>query len=105
MIEGDDGAPEPLRPRRASRRDTKRAGVSRTWRRSSGRCVVPLPGKHAEFAGRRYAQLDHQLRAVRFDGAQTDTELIGDLLVEFARDDAVEDVMFARRQHLQSRTL
>ena len=58
----------------------------------------PLRGRIAQFPrqpaklGRRIdTQFFHQLGAIRLDRAQSDAEFIGDLLVELARNDAIED--------------
>ena len=57
----------------------------------------------AKFRGRRHAELLHHLRAMRLHGAKTDAEIIGDLLVEHAGDDPLENRQFPRREQIQAR--
>src|SRR3954468_1180291 len=64
--------------------------------------VALFAGEPAELGGRVDAELFHQLRAVRLDRAQADAKVVGDLLVEPARDDAIEDFAFTRREHRQA---
>ncbi len=78
-----------------------RAGCrAQDLRRRQSRCSpASLPSSAAVVD----AELGHQLRAIRLDGAQADPKFVGDLLVELAGNNAVEDLALARRKHRQAR--
>src|SRR2546425_8253764 len=94
----------PTAVRGTARRGTRKrqAGVFRT---PSVGCVALLSGEHAELGRRGDVQLDHQLRAIRLDGAKPNPEFIGNLLVQLAGDDAIEDLTLPGSKHGQARTL
>ena len=67
-----------------------------------GEVSQPL-GQPAELGRRAGAELGHDLRALQLDGALGDAQIVGDLLVEPAGDDAVEDFALARGEQGEAR--
>src|ERR1700754_3640276 len=49
-----------------------------------------------------HIELFHDVRAVRFNRLDADAEVVGDLLVQAPRDDALEHLMFARGELAQA---
>src|ERR1700693_6388727 len=63
-----------------------------------------LLGQCAQLGRRVDAKLQHHLGALCLYGALTDTELVGDLLVELAGDDTIKDLALTGRKRLDART-
>jgi hypothetical protein len=59
--------------------------------------LLGLPG---EAGYRDRAELRHYVGTVRLDSAFRNSEFIGDLFVELAGDDAIEDLTLARGQRV-----
>ena len=84
--------------------------IEQPWRRYQRRRppdsvgqLSQLLGQPAEFGRRGNAQLRHELRAMQLDGAFRDLQLFGDLFVELAGDDTLEDGQFAGRERSKAR--